>query len=84
MEELLTKHRKLLHSDGSKKKRQLGQDMLALETLVRYWPTHDKGRSGKYSRNFNGPNSGSDLAPVAAASRLLRKLPSPTLDALAT
>ena len=59
LEELQTKHRKLLHSNGSVKERQLRQEILALETLVRYWPTPDQGRitpangrSVKYSRNL--------------------------------
>ena len=83
LEEVRGKYRKLLHSDGGKKERQLRQEILALETFVRYWPIHAKGRLGKYSRNFNGPSSGSGSAPVATVSRLLRELLSPTLDALA-
>ena len=83
LEEVRTKYRKLLHSDGDEKERQLRQESLALETLVRYWPTHTKGRSGKYSRHFNGPNSRSGSAPVATTSRFLCELLSTTLDALA-
>ena len=89
MEALQTKHRNLLNSDGSKKERQLRQEILALEKHVRYWSIPDRGnttphngRSGKYSRTFNGPNSGSGSALVAMTSRLLCELPSPTLDVL--
>ena len=59
------------------------QESFALETFVRYWPIQTVGRSRKYSRNFNGSNSGSGSAPVTTARRLLRELPSPTLGALA-
>ena len=73
----------MLHSNGDKKERQLRQELLALETCVRYWPIHTKGCLGICSRNFNGPNSGSGSAPVTTSSRLLCELLSPTLDALA-
>jgi hypothetical protein len=83
LEEVQVKHRNLVHSDGSEKERQLRQKILALATFVRYWPIQTVGRSGKSSRNFNGPNSGSSSAPATTASRLLRELLSPTLYALA-
>ena len=72
----------MLHSDGSEKKNQLKQDILAPGTFVCYWLIQTKGRSGQYPRYFNGPNSGSGSAPVATASRLLRELLSLMLDAL--
>ena len=36
LEEVQAKHRKLIHSNGSEKERQLKQEILALETSVRY------------------------------------------------
>ena len=82
LEEGRAKHRKLLHSNGGKPERQLKQESFALETFVRYWPIQTVGRSRKYSRNFNGSNSGSGSVPAATVNRLLRELPSPALDAL--
>ena len=58
--------------------------MVAPETFVCYWLIQIVGLSGKYSRNFNRPNSGSGSAPVTIDSRLMREFLSPTLDALAT
>ena len=81
--EVQTKPRKLLHGDGSEKESQLKQDILALETIMRWWPVQTMGRSGQYSKYVNEPNSRSGSAPAATASRLLCELPKPTLDVLA-
>ena len=83
LEEVRAKYKTLLHSDGSANERQLRQAMLALASFVRYWPIQTVGRSKKYPRNFNGPNSGSGSAPVTTVGRLPRELLSPTLDAVA-
>ena len=57
--------------------------ILALETCVKFWPVQTAGRSGKYSKYFNGPYSESGSAPSATTSSVLRELPKETLEGLA-
>ena len=83
VKEMQTKHIKLLHSNVSKKETQLRQEILAFETFVRWWPVQGMGRSGQYSKYFNGPNSGSGSTYSATASMLLCELLKETLDGLA-
>ena len=59
VKEVRDKYRKLLCSNDSEKESQLKQDILALETFVRWLPIQTMGRSEKYSKYFKGPNSGS-------------------------
>jgi len=81
--EMENKYRKVLHEDGSERENHYKQEILALETCVKFWPVQTAGRSGKYSKYFNGPYSESGLTPSATTSSVLRELPKETLEGLA-
>ena len=80
--EMENEYRKVLHKDGSEREIHLKQEILALETCVRFWPVQTTGRSGQYSTYFNGPDSESGSTLSATASSVLRELRKETLDGL--
>ena len=77
------KYRKVLSKNGNERENHYKQKILALQTCVKYWPVQTEGRTGKYSKHFNGPCSESGLVPSATTSSVLRKLPKETLEGLA-
>lgn len=77
------KYRKVLSKNGDERENHYKQEILALQTCVKYWPVQTEGRTGKYSKHFNGPCSESGLVPSATTSSVLRELPKETLEGLA-
>ena len=77
------KYRKVLSKNGDERENHYKEEILALQTCVKYWPVQTEGRTGKYSKYFNGPYSESGLAPSATTSSVLRELPKETLEGLA-